>query len=271
MNTYHHPFHVLPISPLPIVTAFVLLFLAIGIVFFMHHYHAAIYLIFISILGLLMCLYFWWSNVINEGAIGKHHTSHVAFGLKIGMVLFILSEVMFFFVFFASFFNSSIFPAGVLDGVWVTGEGVWPPKEIKTIDPWDIPFINTLILLLSGTTATWAHFAVLENNTKDTAKALLITVLLGVAFTALQGYEYFHADFSISSGIYGANFYMATGFHGLHVIIGTIFLFICYLRARRGDFESNKNHLGLEFAVWYWHFIDVIWLFLFIFVYIWGG
>ncbi|MGI4775488.1 MAG: cytochrome c oxidase subunit 3, partial [Janthinobacterium lividum] len=207
--------------------------------------------------------------VINEGR-SDHHTEPVRMGLRIGMGLFIISEMMFFFAFFFAYFRSSIFPVGILDGVWVVKDGVWPPPEIQTFDPWDIPFINTLVLLLSGTTVTWAHYAMEENNQKDCITALGITVLLGIFFSLMQAYEYHHASFKLRDGIYAANFYLATGFHGIHVIIGTIFLGVCYLRAKRGDFAENRGHLGFEFAAWYWHFVDVVWLFLFTFVYVWG-
>lgn len=265
-----HPFHLVDLSPWPITTAFSMLFLTLGATMFLHNYQAGEYIAGFGLLSLVCCLYYWWKDVVKEGLIEKQHTEPVRRGLRIGMALFILSEVMFFFGFFFSFFNASIFPAGILDGVWVSKAGSWPPAGIKTFDPWDIPFINTLILLLSGTTVTWAHYAVEENNQKDCVTALGFTVLLGVLFSCMQAYEYFHASFGLHDGVYAANFYLATGFHGLHVIIGTIFLLVCYFRAKRGDFAQGNGHLGFEFAAWYWHFVDVVWLFLFTFVYVWG-
>lgn len=265
-----HPFHLVPLSPWPILTAFTLLLLTVGGVMFMHHYPHGEYVAGLGFVSLIFCLFSWWKDVINESIVEKHHTSPVQTGLRIGMAIFILSETMFFFAFFFSFFKSSLFPVGILEGVWVVKEGSWPPVGIQTFDPWDIPFINTLILLLSGTTVTWAHYALEENNQQDFKTALGFTILLGIFFTCMQAYEYHHASFKIEDGVYGANFYLATGFHGLHVIIGTIFLVVCYIRARRGDFTNGYNHLGFEFAAWYWHFVDVVWLFLFTFVYIWG-
>lgn len=265
-----HPFHLVDPSPWPIATSFALLFLAIGGIMFMHNYRFGAIVLGLSLLSVLYCLYSWWSDVIKEGLIEKHHTKKVRIGLRIGMALFILSEIMFFAVFFGSFFKASLFPVGVLDGVWVIKEGIWPPSSIKTFDPFDIPFINTLILLLSGTTVTWAHYAVEENNQQDCVTALGLTIILGIFFSLMQVYEYHHAAFGFKDGIYPSNFYLATGFHGAHVIIGTIFLTVCFFRARRGDFSLINGHLGFEFAAWYWHFVDVVWLFLFTFVYVLG-
>ena len=265
-----HPFHLVDPSPWPIATSFALLLLAIGGLMFMHSYRFGEIVFGAGLLSVLYCLYVWWSDVIKEGLVEKHHTEKVRIGLRIGMALFILSEIMFFAVFFGSFFKASLFPVGVLDGVWVVKEGIWPPSSIKTFDPFDIPFINTLILLLSGTTVTWAHYALEENNQKDCITALGLTIIIGVFFSLMQAYEYHHAAFSFKDGIYPSNFYLATGFHGAHVIIGTIFLTVCYYRARRGDFNVMNGHLGFEFAAWYWHFVDVVWLFLFTFVYVLG-
>ncbi|NRB10638.1 MAG: cytochrome c oxidase subunit 3 [Rickettsiaceae bacterium] len=264
-----HPFHLVDLSPWPILSAISLFLLTLGAVFVFHDYPYGIYITSTGAIATLFCAWSWWRDVINEGLVGKHHTDQVRHGLRIGMALFILSEVMFFFGFFFSFFSVSIFPVGILDGVWVVTDGVWPPKGIQTFDPWDIPFINTLILLLSGTTVTWAHHAVEHHDQPNTVKALGLTILLGISFSCLQAYEYHHAAFKLTDGVYAANFYLATGFHGLHVIIGTIFLIVCYFRAKRGDFIKG-GHLGFEFAAWYWHFVDVVWLFLFVFVYVLG-
>ncbi|MBN8511853.1 MAG: cytochrome c oxidase subunit 3 [Rickettsiales bacterium] len=265
-----HPFHLVELSHWPIVTAFSLLVLASGMILFMHNYPLGKEVLGAGVVAVVFCAFNWWSKIIDEGRVGHHHSDQVRHGLRIGMALFILSEVMFFFAFFFSYFSVSLFPAGILDGVWVVAKGVWPPAGIKTFDPWDIPFINTLILLLSGTTVTWAHHAIMHNQQKDSITALGITVLLGVSFTLLQAYEYHHAAFKFTDGVYAANFFMATGFHGAHVIIGTIFLTVCYFRARKGHFVAGQGHLGFEFAAWYWHFVDVVWLFLFTFVYVLG-
>ncbi|MCH9754189.1 MAG: cytochrome c oxidase subunit 3 [Alphaproteobacteria bacterium] len=266
-----HKYHLVDPSPLPLITSASLFILAIGAVLFMHEYKLGTPTLMLGLAGVLYSMFAWWKDVIKEGREDKAHTSVVRQGLSLGMLLFIISEVMFFFAFFWSFFDASIFPADILDGgVWPEKKGVWPPEGIKTLDPWNIPFLNTLILLLSGTTVTWAHYSLIENKQKDLVKALTITVALGAIFTTLQVYEYYHAEFQWKDGVFASNFYMATGFHGFHVLVGTIFLFICLLRARAGHFQKGYGHLGFEFAAWYWHFVDVVWLFLFVFVYVWG-
>jgi cytochrome c oxidase subunit 3 len=205
----------------------------------------------------------WWRDVIREASVEHAHSALVKLGFRYGMALFIASEVMFFSAFFWAYYSAALYPPEVLGGVW-------PPANIKTFNPFDMPFIMTLILLLSGTTVTWAHHAVLENNQKDMVKALACTVALGFSFSLCQAYEYSHAAFSLKSGMFGSTFFMATGFHGLHVIIGTIFLAVCLWRANKGHFTSD-SHFGLEAAAWYWHFVDVVWLFLFISIYWYGS
>lgn len=269
MHKQTHPYHLVELSPWPISTAFSLFFLALGIVMSLHSYNFGPPILAIGIGTVILCAYCWWRAVIKEGK-ESFHSNEVRAGLRIGMALFILSEIMFFFAFFFSYFSSYLFPVGILDGVWVVAEGVWPPKNIVPFDPWDIPLINTLILLLSGTTVTWAHYAVQNNNQEDAKTALGLSVMLGLLFSSFQAYEYHHAAFGLSDGVYAANFYLATGFHGVHVLIGTIFLAVCYFRAAKGDFAEPHGHLGFEFAAWYWHFVDVVWLFLFVFIYVLG-
>ncbi|KAF8818416.1 cytochrome c oxidase subunit 3 [Rickettsia endosymbiont of Cardiosporidium cionae] len=262
-----HPFHLVKISPWPILTSFALMFTMIGFVLFIREYYIGYYLLPIALIILVFLLYSWWRDIINEGLSGHCHSTAVQMGLKIGMVLFILSEIMLFFTIFFAYFFSSINPVGELEGVWLVGHGHWPPSNIILFDPWSIPFINSLILLLSGTSVTWAHHAIILKNKSESIRALGITVLLGIFFTSFQIYEYVHAKFGMSDGIYASNFYFATGFHGIHVVIGIVFLSVCYFRAKRGDFIQG-DHLGFEFAAWYWHFVDVVWLFLFIFIYV---
>jgi cytochrome c oxidase subunit 3 len=187
------------------------------------------------------------------------------------MMMFIASEVMFFAAWFWAYFDAALYANDpqLYSRIENLG-GVWPPKGIETLDPWHLPLLNTLILLTSGTTVTWAHHALLENDRQGLKIGLWLTVLLGLVFTGVQAYEYAHASFGFKGNIYGATFFMATGFHGFHVIVGTIFLTVCLLRANRGDF-TPRQHFGFEAAAWYWHFVDVVWLFLFVSIYVWGG
>ena len=224
------------------------------------------WLFFIGLIGVLYTMFGWWSETVAENK-GGDHTPVVMIGLRYGFILFITSEVMFFFAWFWSFFKHAMYPMGpespLVDGQFAAG--------IELFDPWHLPLINTLILICSGCAATWAHHALVhENNRRDIKAGLTIAIALGLFFTVLQAYEYSHAAFGFSGSIYAANFFMATGFHGAHVIIGTIFLFICLMRTMRGHF-TPENHLGFEAAAWYWHFVDVVWLFLFGAVYIWGN
>ncbi len=270
----NHDYHILPPSIWPFAGAlsgFIMLF---GAVMWMKD--VTPYMFFIGLIGVLYVMYAWWSEVIVESHQGDH-TPVVQIGLRYGVIMFITSEVMFFSAWFWSFFKHAIYPmADVADKAaarvaTANGfDGAWPPAGIETFDPWHLPLINTLILLTSGCAATWAHHAVQEDDRDGLKWGLLIAVLLGVLFTITQAYEYSHAAFSFDGNIYGANFFMATGFHGFHVIVGTIFLAICYFRALKGHFSPTR-HIGFEAAAWYWHFVDVVWLFLFMAVYIWGA
>ena len=269
MGKPKHDYHIIDPSPLPIMATIALFALAIGGLLFMHDKPFGPWALGLGMLLVNGTLYYWWKEVIREGREDKAHKPVVQVGLRIGMALFIVSELMFFFGFFFAYFKSSLMPMDILGDVWPVAEGIWPPEGIQTFDPWTLPFLNTLILLLSGTSVTWAHHALLEGDEKGLVQGLTWTVILGFIFTLCQAYEYHHAAFGFTDGIYASNFYMATGFHGLHVLVGTIFLFICLLRARKGGF-TKKHHLGFEFAAWYWHFVDVVWLFLFVFVYVLG-
>jgi cytochrome c oxidase subunit 3 len=225
----------------------------------------------VGVLGILYTMLSWWSDVINEAEHKGNHTRVVQMHHRYGMIMFIASEVMFFVAWFWAFFDSSIYAGeekAFLRHAFTGGH--WPPTGIEVFDPWHLPLLNTLILLTSGTTVTWAHHALLHNDRQGLKQGLWLTVILGLVFTCVQAYEYAHAPFSFGGHIYGATFFMATGFHGFHVIIGTIFLAVCLLRASRGHF-TPKQHLGFEFAAWYWHFVDVVWLFLFVSIYLWGS
>ena len=211
-NIKTHPFHLVDPSWWPILTALSLIILPVGAVMMMHEYSYAIYVIAFGLSLLLFCLYSWWKDVIHEALIDKSHNYTVRRGIKIGMILFIASEIMFFFVFFWSFFKSRLFPMGTLDGLWVISPGGWPPNGIEFVDPWHIPLFNTLVLSLSSTTVNWASYSLQHNNQKDTSRALALTILLGVLFVSMQAYEYHHASFNIQDGVYAANFYLATVF-----------------------------------------------------------
>ncbi len=263
----NHDYHILPPSIWPFLGAlsgFVMLF---GAVLWMKE--SLPWLFFIGLVGVLYVMFAWWSDVVAESQAGDH-TPVVRLGLRYGFILFIMSEVMFFAAWFWSFFKHAIYPMHP-EGISPMVDGVFPPAGIETFDPWHLPLINTLVLLCSGAAATWAHHALAhENNRKDLVNGLALAIALGIFFTFLQAYEYSHAAFGFAGNIYGANFFMATGFHGAHVIIGTIFLAVCLFRALKGHFTPEK-HVGFEAAAWYWHFVDVVWLFLFASIYVWGA
>lgn len=268
-----HQYHLVNPSPWPIVGAFALLALTLGMAMYMHQTPGGLPLALAGFAAILYVMFVWWKDVVKEAIVDKAHSRPVAIGLRMGMGLFITSEVMFFAAFFWAFFNASMYPKLPVDltaDVWAIAAGIWPPKDIVPFDAWHLPFFNTLLLLLSGCTVTWAHYATLHNKREELIQALWFTVILGAMFTCVQAYEYSSAAFGFKQGVYASTFFMATGFHGLHVLIGTIFLAVCLRRAYKGHFTAEK-HLGLEFAAWYWHFVDVVWLFLFVFVYWWGG
>ena len=261
-GTKNHDYHILAPDPWPIIGAFSALALTGGGVMWLH---ANPYGKFICIAGFAMVLvtmYSWWSNTIKEAHQG-FHTPVVSLHLRYGMILFITSEVMFFVAWFWAFFDASLFPSALIGGHW-------PPKGIEVLNPFAFPLLNTLILLCSGTTVTWAHHALIHGDRKGLKLGLMATITLGILFSCIQAWEYAHAPFAFKGSIYGSTFFMATGFHGFHVIIGTIFLIVCLIRANKGDF-TPQQHFGFEAAAWYWHFVDVVWLFLFVSIYVWGG
>ena len=255
-----HPYHLVEPSPWAAVGSAAAFVAVIGGVMFMHEVEYGVAVLCGGMALVLATMFMWWRDIIREAEYQGHHTPIVQIGMRYGMMLFIASEVMFFVAFFWAFFDRALFPM----------DGVWPPEGITTFDPFDLPLINTLVLLLSGCTVTWAHHALQVGNRRDFMTGLGITILLGVLFTGLQAIEYSHAPFGFTDGVYPSVFYMATGFHGFHVIIGTCFLAVCWLRGRAGHFTA-KQHFGFEAAAWYWHFVDVVWLFLFAAVYWWGG
>ena len=266
-----HDYHLVDPSHWPAFGSAMAFIMAVGAITWMHHSFTGAGWIFIAgALGVLYTMFGWWSDVVREAEYGHYHTRVVQISHRYGMILFIASEVMFFVAWFWAYFNTALFPDELRDvGRIAFTHGVWPPQGIQTFDPWHFPLLNTLILLTSGTTVTWAHHALLENNRKGLIWGLALTIALGLTFTGVQAWEYAHAAFHYSGNMYGAAFFMATGFHGAHVIIGSIFLIVCLFRALAGQFTPTQ-HLGFEFAAWYWHFVDVVWLFLFACIYVWG-
>nr|AXS66625.1 cytochrome c oxidase subunit 3 [Curculionoidea sp. 2 KM-2017] len=257
----NHPFHLVDQSPWPILGSFSMFSFMVGMVkwFHLHQYN----LLYMSFITSVMVMCQWWRDIIREGTFQGHHTLKVTKGLRIGMILFITSEIFFFLAFFWAFFHASLTPSVEL--------GMnWPPKGINPFNPLEIPLLNTLILITSGLTITWAHHSIMENDYYQSLKGLSLTVILGFYFTLLQIYEYKQAPFTIADSIYGSTFFMTTGLHGLHVIIGSIFLFVCLIRLYYNHFSST-HHFGFEAAAWYWHFVDVVWLFLYISIYWWGS
>jgi cytochrome c oxidase subunit 3 len=281
----NHDYHILPPSPWPIVGAFSALIIAAGGIMWMHKSPVGGYVFGLGVAAVIATFYGWWQQVVSEAHAGDH-TPVVSLHLRYGMILFIASEVMFFVGWFWAWFDYSLFPAAlevvtdhtsgamtVTNLIGQTGATTaeqWPPKGIEVIDPFHFPLLNTLILLCSGTTVTYAHHALIHGDRQGLKTGLWATILLGLLFSSIQAYEYVHAPFGFKGLNYSAAFYMATGFHGFHVIVGTIFLIVCLIRTYKGHF-TPRQHFGFEAAAWYWHFVDVVWLFLFIAVYVWGG
>ncbi|MFN3815727.1 cytochrome c oxidase subunit 3 [Brevundimonas sp.] len=284
-HAVHHDYHILPPSPWPLVASAATTLMMIGAVMWMKGLFGlpagTSWVFFAGLAGVLFSMFGWWADVIKESHAGDH-TPVVSLGLRYGMVLFIASEVMFFAGFFWMFFEMTLFnEARTLIpefGNWTdtaAAWSTWPPAGIETLDAWQLPFLNTVILLLSGTTVTWAHHAIVVGDRKAAKVGLGLTVALGALFTAVQVYEYYHIlhenlffnEEALNSTLYGSIFFMATGFHGFHVLIGTIFLTVCLIRLLVGQMTPEK-HFGFEAAAWYWHFVDVVWLFLFAFVYV---
>jgi cytochrome c oxidase subunit 3 len=281
----HHDYHLVDPSPYPLICSITVTVMMVGAVMWMKGLfglpEGTSWLFFAGLAGTLYGMGAWWWDVIREGQKGDH-TPVVSIGLRYGMTLFIASEIMFFAAFFWMFFEMALFNEARTNipeisswaetaAAWST----WPPQGVETLDAWSLPLLNTVILLLSGTTVTWAHHALQVGDRNGARLGLIITVALGVLFTGVQAYEYYHIihenlffnDEAAGSGLYGSIFFMATGFHGFHVLVGTIFLAVCLLRLLAGQLRPEK-HFGFEAAAWYWHFVDVVWLFLFAFVYV---
>ena len=269
-----HPYHMPDPSPWPIVGSIAALLTAFGFIMYLHPdilgqgleptlKSLGVWKIVPGLGLVLYTMYMWWAEVVHESRTPGTHSPVVRLGLRYGMFMFIASEVMFFLAFFWAFFHFALYPEHA-------NAETWPPKGVLVFDPWDLPFLNTLILLTSGTTVTWAHHSLINGDREGLIKGLWATILLGLLFTSVQAYEYASAPFGFTDNIYTSTFFMATGFHGAHVIIGTIFLIVCLVRSYQGHFKPEQ-HFGFEAAAWYWHFVDVVWLFLFICIYVWGG
>lgn len=260
MGKVYHPYHLVDPSPWPYVMSCAALLTTLGAVIYFHY--SQILVLSLGLISVGLCMFLWLRDVVRESTYQGFHTKATVDGLKMGFLLFIVSEVLFFVSFFWAFFHSSLSPA-VEIGV------MWPPMGIDPLNPFSVPLLNTAILLSSGATVTWAHHSIVSGDKNEAVTGLSLTVFLGLIFTALQAFEYIEAPFCIADSVYGSTFFVATGFHGFHVIIGTIFLLICLIRLSKSHF-TRSHHFGFEAASWYWHFVDVVWLFLYVCIYWWG-
>nr|ARQ20672.1 cytochrome c oxidase subunit 3 [Nacella concinna] len=256
-----NPFHLVSFSPWPLTGSVGAFFLVSGWASWFNGYSMTC--MYLGVLLIILTMVQWWRDISREGAFQGFHTINVCKGLRWGMILFIVSEVCFFFAFFWSYFHSSL-------SVVVELGLCWPPAGVEALDPFSVPLLNTVVLLASGVSATWAHHSLMEGDRSLSIQGLVVTVGLGLYFTYLQGMEYFETSFTISDGVYGSTFFVATGFHGAHVIIGSTFLMVCLWRILVHQFSSS-HHFGFEAAAWYWHFVDVVWLFLYVCIYWWGS
>ena len=258
-----HPFHLVSPSPWPLNTSFCLLATTFSAVLSFQGFEKGVNLLFVSLISVIYCMSLWFRDVISEGTYIGNHTLAVQRGLSMGVGLFIVSEAFFFLAIFWAFFHSALSPTIELGAKW-------PPMGIQAINPFELPLLNTIILLSSGVTVTYAHHSLIQGNRRGALFGLVYTIILAIVFTALQGIEYTVSSFTISDGTYSSCFYFGTGFHGLHVIIGTAFLTVGFWRLLAYHLTEN-HHLGFESAILYWHFVDVVWLFLYISVYYWGS
>nr|ATI24695.1 cytochrome c oxidase subunit III [Karaftohelix adamsi] len=255
------PFHLVEMSPWPLLGSLAIFSMPVGFILYVRQHSPT--LLIVGMLLTATIAYLWWRDIIRESTYQGNHTSYVVTGLKIGVMLFIVSEICFFFAFFWAYFHSSLAPS-------IEIGSVWPPSGIKTLPTFSVPLLNTCVLLLSGVTVTWAHHAMEEGKFFPAKVGLSLTVLLGIYFLALQMGEYKETSFTLADSVYGSTFFMATGFHGLHVLVGATFLFVCTFRLFKHHF-SKTHHVGFLAAAWYWHFVDVVWLFLYISIYWWGS
>lgn len=259
----HHPFHLVMPSPWPLYTSMTLFSLTLSAVLTFHSFFTALRVLMTGLGSLVASMLLWFRDVTNEATFYGNHTLAVQRGLNMGIALFIISEALFFLAIFWSFFHSALSPTIELGAKW-------PPLGIESINPFELPLLNTVILLSSGVTVTYSHHSLIQNNRSGALYGLVYTIILAIIFTSLQYVEYMVSSFTISDGTYSSCFYFGTGFHGLHVIIGTAFLTAGLWRILAYHVTEN-HHLGFESAILYWHFVDVVWLFLYISVYYWGS
>lgn len=262
------PFHLVTPSPWPLLTSFALLILTTAAVMYFNGYANplggnGLVLLGFGFLATLGAMTLWFRDVITEGTFLGDHTFPVQKGITLGVALFIISEVFFFLSIFWAFFHSSLSPTVELGSQW-------PPVGIPTINPFELPLLNTILLLSSGATVTYAHHSLIQGNRRGAILGTILTLVFAILFTACQGIEYSNAGFTIADGVYGSTFYFSTGFHGIHVLVGTIFIAVAFFRMLAYHL-TDHHHLGFEASILYWHFVDVVWLFLFISVYWWGS
>lgn len=258
-----HLYHLVDRSPWPILSSLAVFFLTSGFVLYIHRIENGFSIFFLGLIMLISVLFVWWRDVIRESTFQGNHTLIVQRGIKLGFIFFLGTEVMFFSGFFWAFFHSSLSPSIFIGSIW-------PPVNIVFLSPWGVPMLNTVILLLSGFSITWAHYSIIEGDYDSSKIAFIFTIVLAIIFTLLQIGEYLNAPFNLSDSIYGTIFYSLTGLHGFHVIIGTIFISVSFYRLLKLHFTTS-HHVGFEIAAWYWHFVDIVWLFLYVFIYIWGS
>lgn len=256
-----HPFHLVEYSPWPILGSFAILSIPVGLVMFIKK--GDIILITLGAIATAIISYLWWRDVVRESTLQGFHRKQVVSGLKMGFILFVVSEVCLFFSFFWAFFHRRLAPAFDLGSIW-------PPAGIAVLSPFQVPLLNTSVLLLSGVRITWTHHRLEAGNHKRATQGMIFTIALGVYFLWLQYGEYAETSFSIADRVYGCTFFIATGFHGIHVLVGASFLIVCFARIISLHFDI-KHHLGFLSAAWYWHFVDVVWLFLYVRIYWWGS
>jgi cytochrome c oxidase subunit 3 len=258
-----HPFHLVDSSPWPIISSLSLLTLTSGAVMSFHDITFGVYILIIGLICTISSMLFWFRDVITESSYLGFHTISVGKGISLGVALFIVSEVMFFLSIFWAFFHSSLAPSVELGSLW-------PPYGIQALNPFELPLLNTIILLASAASVTYAHHSLIQGNRTNTISGLWVTVILAILFTSLQGFEYYNCSFTITDSVFGSCFFFGTGFHGLHVLIGSLWLMISFWRIISYQLTDN-HHIGFESAILYWHFVDVVWLFLFVSIYWWGS